>query len=97
VIFISVARNDKLGSNEWRNIPDEPWMQFAYSPQAYYDRRADVLSITLRKGRAKYVVVGRGVFVVYADDEGIWSIDLEAESWDSNVDSLFPKIMVEVY
>jgi hypothetical protein len=66
------------------------------SVQAHYDRRADVLSITVREGRPKYVVVGRGTFVIFADEEGIWQIDLEAESWDSDVDEVFTAIKVEV-
>jgi len=45
-----------------------------------YDRQADVLSIRLRGGKPKYVVIGRGTFVIFADDGGIWQIDLEAES-----------------
>jgi len=54
--------------------------------RAYYDRRADVLSIDIRDGEPRHVVVGRGTFVVYADDEGIYSIDIEVESWDSDID-----------
>jgi hypothetical protein len=44
----------------------------------------------MREGEPKCVVVGRGTFVVFADEEGIWSIDLEVESWDSDVDEAFP-------
>ncbi len=65
--------------------------------QAYYDRRADVLSVTMREGEPKYVVVGRGTFVIFADERGIWRIDLEAESWDSNVDEAFLIMKVEVF
>ena len=58
--------------------------------RAYYDRRADVLSIDIsdgeERGEPRHVVVGRGTFVVYADDEGIYSIDIEVESWDSDID-----------
>jgi hypothetical protein len=91
-------RNDRPGSNIWSNAFGEP-MAFvtSNSPRAYYDRRADVLSITLREGEPRYVVVGRGTFVIFADNEGIWSIDLEAESWDSEVDETFPLMKVEVY
>ncbi len=64
--------------------------------KAHYDRRADILSITMRGGEPKYVVVGRGTFVIFADDEGVWSIDLEAESWDSDVDLVFPSMKVEM-
>jgi len=61
-----------------------------------YDRRADVLSIRSRDGQPKYVVTGRGTFVIFADDDGIWQIDLEAESWDANPDRVFKKMKIEV-
>jgi len=55
--------------------------------RAYYDRRTDVLSIDIRDGREpRHVVVGRGTFVIFADDAGIYSIDIEVESWDSDID-----------
>jgi hypothetical protein len=63
---------------------------------ATYDGRADVLSVTMRIGEPKYVVVGRGTFVIFADDEGIWQVDIEAESWDADVDEILKKIKVEV-
>jgi hypothetical protein len=66
------------------------------SVQAYYDRRSDILSVVAREGRPKYVVVGRGTFVIFADEDGIWRIDLEAESRDSDVGALFTTIKVEV-
>jgi len=61
-----------------------------------YDRRADVLSIRLRDGQPKYVAVGRGTFVIFADDGGIWGIDLEAESWDSQDMETFKKMKIEI-
>jgi len=75
----------------------EPPVFISQSPRAYYDRSADVLSVTMREGEPKYVVVGRGTFVIFADEEGIWSIDLEAESWDSDVDAEFPLMKDEAY
>ena len=63
---------------------------------ATYDRRADVLSVKARDGQPKYVAVGRGTFVIFADDDGIWQIDLEAESWDANPDRVFKKIKIEI-
>lgn len=65
--------------------------------QAYYDRKADILSIATREGKLKYVVVGRGTFVIFADEDGIWQIDLEAESWDTDVDEVLPLMKVEVF
>ena len=64
---------------------------------ATYDRRADILSVKTRDGQPKYVVVGRGTFVIFADDEGVWQIDLEAESWDTDVDKILKKIKAEVW
>jgi hypothetical protein len=63
---------------------------------ATYDSRADVLAVRTRKGEPKYVVVGRGTFVIFADDAGIWGIDLEAESWDQDLDKTLKKIKVDV-
>jgi len=73
----------------------EPPVFISQPPRAYYDRRTDVLSVTMREGEPKYVVVGRGTFVIFADEEGIWSIDLETESWDSDVDAVFPLMKIE--
>ena len=61
-----------------------------------YDRRADALSVRTRDGQPKYVVVGKGNFVIFADDDGIWQIDLEAESWDANPDRVFKKMKIHV-
>jgi hypothetical protein len=64
---------------------------------ASYDMRADVLSVRTREGEPKYVIVGRGTFVIFADDDGIWGIDLEAESWDDqNIEEALKKIKVEI-
>ena len=64
---------------------------------ATYDRRADVLSIRSRDGQPKYVVVGKGTFVIFADDDGIWQIDLEAETWDAtNPDKLLKKMKIDI-
>jgi hypothetical protein len=99
---VAAFRNDRMNSNEWRNIIGESMRAespvfISQSPRAYYDRRADVLSVTMREGEPKYVVVGRGTFVIFADEEGIWSIDLEAESWDSDVDEVFPLMKIEIW
>jgi len=58
---------------------------------ATYDKRADILSIKARDGQPKYVAIGRGTFATFADNDGIWQIDLEAESWDTDVDKIFKK------
>jgi hypothetical protein len=52
--------------------------------RAYYDRRVDVLSIDIRDGEPRHVAVVRGTVVIYADDKGIYAIDIEAEKWDTD-------------
>ncbi len=99
---VTVFRNDRMNSSEWKNVIGEPIRAeppvfISQPPRAYYDRRADVLSVTIREGEPKYVVVGRGTFVIFADREGIWSVDLEAESWDSDVDAVFPLMKIEIW
>jgi hypothetical protein len=99
---VAVFRNDRMNSSEWRNTIGEPMrveppVFISQPPRAYYDRRADVLSVTIREGEPKYVVVGRGTFVIFADEEGIWSIDLEAENWDSDVDAVFPLMRIKIW
>ena len=99
---VAVLRNDRMNSSEWKNVIGEPIMAeppvfISQPPRAYYDRRADVLSVTMREGEPKYVVVGRGTFVIFADEEGIWQVDLEAESWDSDVDEVFPLMKIEIW
>jgi hypothetical protein len=99
---VAVFRNDRMNYSKWSNVIGEPMRAespvfISQPPRAYYDRRADVLSITIREGEPKYVVVGRGTFVIFADEEGIWFIDLEAESWDSDVDAVFPLMKIEIW
>jgi uncharacterized protein YuzE len=98
----AVFRNDGMNSSKWSNVIGEPMRAeppvfISQPPRAYYDRKADILSITLQEGEPKYVVVGRGTFVIFADEEGIWSIDLEAESWDSDIDEAFPLMKIEIW
>ncbi len=88
-------RNDKPCPNVWGNVIHAiKFTSFAVS-HAYHDKKADVLSVTMREGEPKYVV-GRGTFVIFADEEGIWQVDLEAESWDSDVDAVLPLMRVEM-
>jgi len=91
--YVSVASN--CFTNVWNNCLATNVEYVHRFLEATYDRRADVLSVAMREGEPKYVVVGRGTFVIFADEEGIWSIDLEAESWDSDVDEVFPKMKVK--
>jgi len=84
MVYVTVATN--YFTNKWSNCPVVNVEYVHRSVDATYDRRADVLSVTIRDGEPKYVVVGRGIFAVFADDNGIWSIDLEAEEWDTDVE-----------
>jgi hypothetical protein len=54
-----------------------------------------VLALRTRDGEPKYVVVGRGTFVIFADDNGIWGIDIEAAEWDSEPDQNLKKMKIE--
>jgi hypothetical protein len=65
--------------------------------EVIYDTRADVLSIRLRDGEPKYVLVGRGTFVVFADDRGVWAVDLEAESWDADPETALRQAGAEIW
>ncbi len=97
-MYYAVFRNDKPGSNVWSSVIGEHAIRFITSAvsHAHYDKKADVLSVTMREGEPKHVVVGRGTFAIFADEEGIWQVDLEAESWDSDVDAVFPLMRVEM-
>jgi hypothetical protein len=52
---VAVFRNDRMNSSEWSNVIGEPMrveppVFISQSPRTYYDRRADVLSVTMREG-----------------------------------------------
>ncbi|ACB39452.1 hypothetical protein [Pyrobaculum neutrophilum] len=66
----------------------------------WHDRRAEALGLRLRTGEPRRVLVGRGTFVIYADDHGIWGIDVEVERWDRNpaeVDRALAETGVKTY
>ncbi len=94
---VNVVRNDIPLAMQWTNAVGSVELPAFRRVEIRYDRRADVLSIRLRDGDPKYVVVGRGTFVLYADDGGIWAVDFEAEGWDVDVDGVFPLIGVETW
>ncbi len=50
--------------------------------KAYYDMRAEVVAVRIREGEPKYVAVGRGNFVIYGDDRGVWAVELEVKEWE---------------
>lgn len=63
--------------------------------EAHYDSSVDVVSIRIRDGSAKYVIEGRGNFVIFADDNGVWCIDLEVKQWGEDygkIAELFKKV-----
>ncbi len=65
--------------------------------RAYYDKKDDVLSIVFRRGRFRHAVVVRGTVVIFADDKGIYAIDIEAEKWDTDdVDKQLKLMNVDV-
>jgi hypothetical protein len=64
---------------------------------ASYDKQVDVLVLRTRDGKPKYVAVGKDTFVIFADDNGIWGIDLEAEEWYDDPYELTKKIKIEVF
>jgi len=94
---VNVVRNDMPLAMQWTNAVGSVEVPALRQIAVRYDRRADVLSIRLRDGDPKYVVVGRGTFVLYADEGGIWAVDLEAERWDVDVDEVFSSTGVEIW
>ncbi|WP_291766894.1 hypothetical protein [Caldivirga sp. UBA161] len=67
---------------------------------AYYDASVEVASIRIRGGEVKYVIEGNGDFAIFADDSGIWAIDLEVKRWVreySEVVDMFRRASVRVY
>jgi len=67
---VNVVRNDMPLAMQWTNAVGSVEVPAFRRVETRYDRRADVLSIRLRDGDPKYVVVGRGTFVLYADEGG---------------------------
>jgi hypothetical protein len=63
--YVSVTSN--YFTNVWSNCPVSNVEYVHRLVNATYDRRADVLSIAIRGGEPKYVVVGRGTFAVFAE------------------------------
>ena len=51
------------------------------SANAYYDVSVEVVSIRLRDGEPKHVIEGTGNFTIFADEHGIWGIDIEVKRW----------------
>ena len=51
------------------------------SANAYYDASVDVVSIRFRDGEPKHVIEGFGNFTIFADEHGVWGIDIEVKRW----------------
>lgn len=67
---------------------------------AYYDTSVEVISVRIRNGELKYVVEGSGNFVIFADDDGVWAVDLEVKKWRGDykeVVETLKKARVEVW
>ena len=52
--------------------------------RALYDPSVEVLSIRFRDGEARYVIEGVGNFAVFADEHGVWGVDIEVKKWLDN-------------
>ncbi|WP_245522549.1 hypothetical protein [Vulcanisaeta distributa] len=68
--------------------------------RAYYDASVEVVSIRFRDGEVKYVIEGVGNFAIFADDNGVWGVDLEVKRWVSDrgeVVNVFRRVKVGVY
>ena len=67
--------------------------------KAYYDASVEVVSIRFRDGEVKYVIEGSGNFTIFADENGIWGVDLEVKRWAGSyreVVDAFRRIKAEV-
>ncbi|MGC9052088.1 MAG: hypothetical protein ACP5J3_14305, partial [Pyrobaculum sp.] len=51
---------------------------------ALYDKDSDVLTVRLREGEYKAVKIAKGEVVIYADDMGVWQIDVHVHKWDDS-------------
>jgi hypothetical protein len=49
---------------------------------ALYDPDVDLLTVKVRDGDYKTVKVAKGEVVVYADDMGIWQVDVLVHRWE---------------
>jgi hypothetical protein len=65
-------RNSGVGSSNarWRD-----------ASVALYDPDVDVLTVKVRDGEYKTVKIAKGEVVVYADDMGVWQIDVLVHRW----------------
>ncbi|MGC9051575.1 MAG: hypothetical protein ACP5J3_11670, partial [Pyrobaculum sp.] len=70
-----MGRNGGVGSSRarWRDVS-----------VALYDPDVDVLTVKVRDGDYKTVKIAKGEVVVYADDMGVWQIDVHVHKWDDS-------------
>jgi hypothetical protein len=68
-----MGRNTGVGSSNarWRDVS-----------VALYDPDVDVLTVKVRDGDYKTVKIAKGEVVVYADDMGIWQVDVLVHRWE---------------
>ncbi|WP_054850493.1 hypothetical protein [Vulcanisaeta sp. JCM 14467] len=99
---VTVSTGDAWASNAPFSIatnsgPQAPTLVIS---RAYYDASVEVVSIRFRDSEVKYVIEGTGNFAIFADEHGIWGIDLEVKRWVNNqgeVIDVFRRIKVDVY
>ncbi|ABL88628.1 conserved hypothetical protein [Pyrobaculum islandicum DSM 4184] len=105
VVKYEPGRYDTMSYNIVSNASPFPMelvggQTFAGVADVWYDRRAEALGLRLRSGEPRRVLVGRGTFVIYADDHGVWGIDIEVERWDrdpAEVDRALAESGVRIY
>lgn len=105
VVKYEPRKYDTVSYNIVSNAPPPPTEPAgrqapACTADVWYDRRAEALGLRLRSGEPRRVLVGRGTFVIYADDHGVWGIDIEVERWDrdpAEVDRALAETGVKTY
>lgn len=96
-MYISAGVSNNAGEvRTYTNAPLHVRFDAAYL-QVFYDEVAETVAIKFRRGEPKYVVVGRGSFVLYADDFGLWGVDLEVKEWEGGDRELFLSLKGRVW
>ncbi|WP_229657641.1 hypothetical protein [Thermocladium modestius] len=78
-MWVSNAYSNDLVSNQ-----ESPAPSIAAAFTAHYDTSVEIVSMRLRDGEPKYVVEGSGHFAIFADENGVWGVDLEVVKWDGD-------------
>ncbi|MGC8584297.1 MAG: hypothetical protein ACP5MH_11330, partial [Thermoproteus sp.] len=59
---------------------------------ATYDQDVDVLHVGVRQGNPKYVVAGNAEFTIFADDNGVWAVELEVKKWEGGYEDALKRM-----